>query len=65
MDNKTTTMESNNYGGQFVITGTLVNDKRFRPIYTKTPQHYNIWKGTIWKVDKTTGKRKRFQQINN
>lgn len=36
---------------KYIITGTLVNGKRFVSIHTNTPQHYNIWKGTIWKID--------------
>ena len=49
---------------QYVITGITKNGKRFKPIHTKTPQHYNIWKGTIW-VILSNGKRKRLQTINN
>jgi IS4 transposase len=37
--------------GTYVITGILKNGKQFKPIYTLTPQHYNIWRGTIWKVN--------------
>ena len=29
---------------KYKITGTLVNGKRFSPIFTNTPQHYNIYK---------------------
>lgn len=39
------------YTENFVITGCLKNGRRFKPIYTQTPQHYNIWKGSIWKLD--------------
>jgi hypothetical protein len=42
---------------KYVITGVLVSSKRFKPIHTTTPQHYNIWKGTLWKL--VDGKRKR------
>ena len=36
---------------KYVITGVLYrSEKRFKPIYTDTPQHYNIWKGTVWKL---------------
>ena len=40
----------------YVITGTLRNGKRFSPITTTTPQHYNIWRGSLWKL--IEGKRK-------
>lgn len=33
---------------KYKITGTLVNGRRFYPIFTNTPQHYNIYKGTLW-----------------
>ena len=42
---------------QFVITGVDANGKRFKPIKTNTPQHYNIYKGSLWKI-KEDGKRK-------
>ena len=51
------------YTEDFVITGILKNGRRFKPIYTKTPQHYNIWKGSIWIICKDTGKRKLIQKI--
>lgn len=41
---------------KYVITGTLKNGKRFDPIHTSIPQHYNIWKGTLWKLNED-GKR--------
>lgn len=42
---------------KYIITGTLRNGKRFKAIHTDTPQHYNIWCGTLWKLVK--GKRKK------
>lgn len=47
----------------YVITGILKSGIRFDPIYTKTPQHCNIWKGNIWKS--VNGKRKLIKRINN
>jgi hypothetical protein len=47
----------------FEITGIKKNDKRFKPIKTITPQHYNIWKGTIWIIG-IDEKRKVFKRIN-
>ena len=34
---------------KYTITGILKNGKRFAPIHTNTPWHYNIWCGSIWK----------------
>ena len=48
---------------KYVITGTLINGKRFKPIYTDTPQHYNIQKGTIWEIDPKTNKRKLIKKL--
>lgn len=47
----------------YVITGILKNSKRFMPIITTTPQHYNVWKGSIWVITKDTHKRKLIQRI--
>lgn len=49
---------------EFVITGTDRNGKRFNPIYTNTPNYYNIYRGTVWKL-LSSGKRKRFYQVFN
>ncbi len=48
---------------RFVITGTLRNGKRFKPIHTDTPRNYNIWKGTLWEI--INGKRKRVLEYFN
>lgn len=48
--------------GKYAITGILKNGRRFKPIYTNTPQHYNIWKGSIWLLQKDT--RKLIKRIN-
>jgi hypothetical protein len=48
---------------KYVITGKLKNGKRFTPIYTNTPQHYNIWEGTIWSYEGSQKKVKH--RINN
>jgi hypothetical protein len=53
------------YTENFVITGYLKNGRRFKPIHTQTPQHYNIWKGSIWVIRKDNGKRKLVQRIWN
>lgn len=49
---------------KYVITGTLRNGRRFKPIYTDTPWHYNIWCGTVWRLDET-GKRKMVKRVYN
>lgn len=48
----------------YLLTGILKNGKRFKPIKTITPHHYNIWKGTIWVVD-INNKRKLIKRINH
>jgi hypothetical protein len=48
---------------KYVITGILTNGKRFKPIHTTTPQHYNIWNGSIWQI--IDGKRKLIKRIYN
>ncbi len=48
---------------KYVITGILRNGRRFKPITTTTPQHYNIWQGTIWLIK--DGKRKLVKRIWN
>ena len=47
----------------YVITGILKNGRRFKPFTTRTPQHYNIWNGTIWEL--IDGKRKLVKRIYN
>lgn len=48
---------------KYKITGILVNGKRFPPIFTYTPQHYNIYKGTLW--IKINNKWKKLINYNN
>ena len=50
---------------KYTITGKDKSGKRFI-INTDTPQHYNIWTGTLWRNDNTpkdplTYKRKRIK----
>jgi hypothetical protein len=45
----------------YIITGILRNGKRFKPIHTTTPQHYNIWQGSLWEV--VNGKRKLIKRF--
>lgn len=40
----------------FIITGVDKSGKRFDPIHTDSPEHYNIWKGTLWRMN-NNGKR--------
>lgn len=49
---------------KYIITGKLKNGRRFTPIHTDTPWHYNIWKGTLWKISED-GKRKRVTTYYN
>ena len=48
----------------FVITGVDRNGKRFEPIHTNLPQHYNIWKGSLWKLEED-GSRKLIKRYYN
>ena len=48
----------------YEITGTLRSGKRFPPIRTKTPQCYNIWRGTLWEV-MPDGTRKKVREYVN
>lgn len=49
---------------KYVITGVDRDGRRFSPIHTNTPQHYNIWQGTVWEKQ-PNGKRKRVKSIWN
>ena len=46
---------------RYVITGKDRSGKRFTPIHTATPQHYNIWEGSLWEI--VDGKRKLIRRI--
>ena len=59
MKDKETVKMTKNY----VITGISRDGRRFKPIHTTTPQHYNIWQGTIWEL--VEGKRKKVREIFN
>lgn len=48
---------------KYKITGKLKNGKSFSPIHTDTPQHYNIWKGSLWRND--DGKYKKIRSYDN
>ena len=48
---------------RYTITGILRNGKRFKPINTNTPWHYNIWRGSVWK--NTDSGRKLVRRIYN
>ena len=45
---------------KYMITGVDKQLRRFNPIRTDTPQHYNIYRGTVWELLKNDPKgRKR------
>lgn len=48
---------------KYTITGVDRNNRRFK-INTDTPQHYNIWKGTLWE-NLENGKRKKVLEYYN
>jgi len=56
--------ELNTKKKKYVITGTDRNGKRFDPIHTNTPQHYNIWRGSLWEL-KENGNRKLVKRYYN
>lgn len=56
--------ESKLHNTKYVITGILKNGKRFDPIYTNTPRHYNVWKGILWKLNRD-GTRKLVKRYRN
>lgn len=47
----------------YIITGVDAHGKRFKPIHTYTPQHYNIYNGSIWNI--VNDKRKLIKRIIN
>ena len=49
----------------YCITGMDINGKRFEPIYTTTPQHYNTYRGTLWYINRKTKKRKQVLEYFN
>ena len=49
---------------KYTITGILRNGRRFNPINTDTPWHYNIWSGTIWENLKNDPKGRKRKRIN-
>ena len=48
----------------YIITGVSKNRKRFSPILTNNPHHYNIWRGTLWRKD-LQGKRNKIKVYYN
>ena len=49
----------------YCITGTDRNGRRFKAIYTTNPQHYDIYSGTLWYVNRKTGKRRKILTYYN
>jgi len=52
---------------EYHVTGVLVNGKRFK-IVTPSIIHamgINLWRGTVWSVDRTTGKRTKLKRVYN
>lgn len=49
---------------KYKITGTNKEGRQFSPIHTDTPQHYNIWKGTLWLLH-DNGKYKKVRSYEN
>jgi len=54
-------------GWEYHITGTTMTGKRFK-IVTPSIVHamgINVYRGTVWSVDKETGKRKVLRRVWN
>lgn len=49
-------------GIQYLITGVKLNGERFR-IITATPEHYNIYRGSLWLL--TESGKKLIRRIYN
>ena len=51
----------------YVITGTDRSGKRFKRVLSSKAQamQYNVWRGTLWKEDKSTGKREKIHEWYN
>lgn len=51
----------------YVITGTDRSGKRFKRVLSSKAQamSYNVWRGTLWKEDKSTGKREKIHEWYN
>ena len=48
----------------YKITGVDRHGRRFKPIYTNFPRHFNIFRGTVWRL-LPDGKRKKEYDIIN
>jgi hypothetical protein len=48
---------------RYVWTGKDARGRQFKPIFTNTPQHYNIFHGTLWEM--IDGKRKKIRSVWN
>jgi hypothetical protein len=60
--------EDNTMSKTYVITGTLRNGKRFKPIETSNKMHamgINLWNGSVFEKDTATGKRKLIKRVVN
>ena len=51
----------------FVVTGKLVNGRRFRKTHTNGlyALGINLWNGSVWGVRKDNGKRQRLKRVVN
>ncbi len=51
----------------FVVTGTLVNGRRFRQQHSNGRHAFgiNLWRGSVWGVRKDSGKRQLLKRCYN
>lgn len=55
---------------EYHVTGILYNGKRFKLVYGGENGYYtavsiNLFNGSVWRVDKQTGKRKCIKRVIN
>lgn len=48
----------------YKITGVDAKGKRFKPIYTNFPRHFNIFRGTVWRLLPDGKRKKEYDVIN-
>ena len=51
----------------FVVTGKLVNGRRFRQTHSNGRHAFgiNLWNGSVWGIRKDNGKRQRLKRVVN
>ena len=60
------TINLNDYT-KYVVTGTLCSGGRFRLVHSDARYAFgiNLWRGSVWGILKTTGKRRLLKSVYN